>query len=296
MLNMETFYPLKDFLVPEIIAAEKDYLIVFKPPGMHTSPQADSKDPNLLDWCSARYPEIADLKGSGNSTGDNQQAEIFGRPAREGGLLHRLDYDTHGLLIICRNLNGMEAMMEQHRQRKITKEYSAITSENAVSLPGFPDENQKIPFWVFREKRRAGDSINIKSAFRPFGPGRKTVRPVLTDAVHHKETDAAKNQHDIALDGSRPYVTDILGGKILTAEAENNKIASLHVRIFRGFRHQIRCHLAWTCRPILNDSLYGGISYGKGFLGLRAYSIAFTDPGSGEEMAYSIDPLDLKDI
>jgi 23S rRNA pseudouridine1911/1915/1917 synthase len=68
------------------------------------------------------------------------------------------------------------------------------------------------------------------------------------------------------------------------------------LRIWKGFRHQIRAHLAWFGMPILNDKLYGGVSFGNGLLALRAYSISFTDPSSGEELSYSISANFLPDF
>ena len=66
--------------------------------------------------------------------------------------------------------------------------------------------------------------------------------------------------------------------------------------IVKGFRHQIRSHLTWLGMSILNDDLYGGERRGKGFLALRASSITFNDPSSGEELSYSIPPLELEEV
>jgi len=78
------------------------------------------------------------------------------------------------------------------------------------------------------------------------------------------------------------------------------------VRIKRGFRHQIRCHLCWIGYPIQNDSLYSQpekvgeiipsleppenkLSACK--LALRSHALFFTDPASGEHKEYRISPL-----
>jgi len=307
---MEDYISVSDFSKPHILVAGKDYLLVYKPPRMHTVPLEKSKDDNLLTWCCAEFPEIAELTRKDNFSSDEAQTESSGKQTGDGGVLHRLDFETQGLILIARTQSGMDSLVEQQKSGKLIKEYIALTGEHETELPGFPDEEPKLHFWVFREKRRIGDSINIKSAFRPFGPGRKAVRPVLPNLnVPYGNTLMVKNHEmDIALDGSRPYVTEIInaqlfnsGGESLSVVHEMPKtgkpcLASFRIRIARGFRHQLRCHLAWVGRPILNDGIYGGNSYGKGFLGLRACSISFNDPVSDEKRTYSIAPMNLEDI
>jgi 23S rRNA-/tRNA-specific pseudouridylate synthase len=48
--------------------------------------------------------------------------------------------------------------------------------------------------------------------------------------------------------------------------------------------------------PIINDSLYGGMVFGNAFLALRASSLSFNDPSSGEGLSYSIPQLELSEI
>jgi 23S rRNA pseudouridine1911/1915/1917 synthase len=251
-----------DILKPQVLVAEKDFLLVYKPPKMHSSPLAGSAGENVLDWSAESFPEIMGLTG---------------RKAGEGGLLHRLDYETHGLLLIARNRIAMEALLARQVEGKIQKEYCALVSEKKTVLPGFPPEETKKADWVFEGK--AGEAFEIISAFRPYGPGRKTVRPVLIDAQKGTE-------------GNELYTTEILQ----SVSINGTGFLALRIRISKGFRHQIRCHLAWLGVPILNDSLYGADAYGKGLLALRACSVKFADPSSGEERCYSIPGLEAAEV
>ena len=241
-----------DIFTPQILTAENDFLLVYKPPRMHSAPERRSSGgETMLDWCIAKFSEVAALTG---------------RKAGEGGLLHRLDYETQGLMLIARSRTGMESFLEQQGEGKIIKEYSALTAKNKIMLPGFPRET---PDFL---QGSNGEPLIIKSAFRPYGPGRKSVRPVLLGG-------------DKAL-----YTTEILESHPVSS-ADIQQCFSLKLRICKGFRHQIRCHLAWLGLPILNDRLYGGNSFGKDLLALRAISITFNDPASGEERRYSIPAL-----
>jgi 23S rRNA pseudouridine1911/1915/1917 synthase len=58
----------------------------------------------------------------------------------------------------------------------------------------------------------------------------------------------------------------------------------------RGFRHQLRCHLAWIGLPIRGDALYGG--GGTGPLALKAQGLAFFDPLDGRPRDFTLSPLD----
>jgi len=257
-----------NFLRPQILAAEKDFLVVYKPPRMHSAPLARSPSDNLLTWCAGKYPDAANLSG---------------RRAGEGGLLHRLDFETQGLLLVARTVRGMESLIEQQKQGNIVKEYCALVSPSKKILPGFPHEKPEIPSSLYSGQA----PVRIQSAFRTYGFGRKAVRPALTDELDGTGAKSA----DIVLDAGKPYTSDLLEEKSLT-----QGISLVRLRIYRGFRHQIRCHLAWLAIPILNDDVYGGAVHGKGLLGLRAYSISLNDPALKIHAIYSIPVLDLEEI
>jgi 23S rRNA pseudouridine1911/1915/1917 synthase len=246
-----------DFSKPQVLAEEKDFLIVYKPPRMHSSSQAFSTE-SLLNWCLESFPEVGELNG---------------RNKGEGGLLHRLDYETHGLMLLARNKLGMEALLEQQKQGKILKEYSALTGDSGIALPGFPKEKPKL---------QPGNAMEITSAFRPYGKGRKAVRPVLFGEDKKNMTE-------------KSYITEILESKLTSTfgsmVAGFGNCLSFRLRISKGFRHQIRSHLAWLGTPIFNDALYGGVAFGNGCLALRACSLAFTDPLTGEGKCYAIPGL-----
>ena len=268
----------KNILRPQVLISEKDFLVVYKPSRMHSAPLARSSSDNLFDWCAEKFPEIALLAG---------------RRAGEGGLLHRLDFETQGILLVARTRRGMEALIEQQKNGAIVKEYSALASTGKTTLNGFPPEKPAFQAGLFSGKGKDGArvALRIKSAFRPYGFGRKAVRPVMVDEAQGVIAEKNIDPREIVFDGNKPYTTEILEIASLP-----NAVRCFRLSIYRGFRHQIRCHLAWLGFPILNDDLYGAVSYGRGFLGLRAYSISFCDPSSNIKRAYSIPCPGLDDL
>lgn len=104
----------------------------------------------------------------------------------------------------------------------------------------------------------SGVPRTISSYFRAYGPGRKRVKP---------ETDPLRADSPVL------YTTEILNAE------QDGSNAAFTVSIARGFRHQIRAHLAGIGFPILGDSLYNPGSP-EGELQLTCIRFAFPMPDS----------------
>jgi 23S rRNA pseudouridine1911/1915/1917 synthase len=194
--------------------------VVAKPAGVPTVPLAANMDsPSLLAAVAQSYPEVT-CQG--------------GRYAHEGMVLHRLDTATSGLVLIARHQKYYQHMVYMQQEGAFWKEYHAAVAP-AVTLEGFPE---KYPKGLI-----SGRPITVTSFFRPFGERGHAVRPVAEDS-----SEIAKKKA-----GNTVYVT--------TMEycGENSSGDSIiQCRLNRGFRHQVRAHLAWCGYPIVGDALYGG--------------------------------------
>jgi 23S rRNA pseudouridine1911/1915/1917 synthase len=253
--------------LPVICHETEDFAVVFKPPRMHTAPIGRPAPPGqdappgqngngnngetLLDWYAKIFPPVMELSG---------------KKENEGGLLHRLDFETQGLVLFAKNRQTLENLLNQQKQGKLIKEYSAICWKSEPQTDAAQFDVSATPPLV------------IQSYFRPYGPGRKQVRPVMKEKLKGKE---------IAKDGDDYYKTEVIG-------IEKNQTESMKeqyhftVRLKRGFRHQIRCHLAWIGFPVLNDPLYGKGEV-NGFLALKATGLFFDDPKSNKPFQFSVE-------
>ncbi|HRY63273.1 MAG TPA: RluA family pseudouridine synthase, partial [Patescibacteria group bacterium] len=94
----------------KVVAEEKDYIIVNKPAGMVVHPDEAHKSGTLADWLVEKYPEI-------KKVGDD---------AKRPGIVHRLDKDVSGLMVVARNQKMFECLKKQFQDRKTEKEYLAL--------------------------------------------------------------------------------------------------------------------------------------------------------------------------
>lgn len=102
----------------DIIAETDDFLIINKPAGLAVHGAAGY---TLADWLKAKYPKIKNI-------GDD--------PARPG-LVHRLDKDVSGLMVIAKTMAWFNHLKKQFQNRTITKEYTALVYGKIKKDSGF---------------------------------------------------------------------------------------------------------------------------------------------------------------
>ncbi len=118
----------------DIIAEKPDYLIVNKPAGILVHPAESAREYTLVDYILEHYPEI---KGVGED------------PLRPG-IVHRLDRDVSGVMVIARTWNMYEHLRTLFRDRKVTKEYEALVHGSPSAAEG------DISFSIGRSKQGDG--------------------------------------------------------------------------------------------------------------------------------------------
>jgi len=244
---------------PFVLNETEDFAVVYKPPRMHSVPLKDSGGDTLLEWYAAVFPPVMELSN------------------REGGMLHRLDFETQGLVLFAKNQSSLDHLLKLQDEGNFIKEYSAVCHKNSALPSSFPTP----PFNFSLAEFSGRTECAVESFFRPFGPGRKQVRPVTDDCGKVKKIA----RYEIAQDQGGCYRTEIIN-------VTEDEYYTFTIRLKRGFRHQIRCHLAWIGCPVLNDPLYGQRP-ASGFLALRSNGLMFTDPRGGKPREYRTEPLEI---
>ena len=105
----------------EVVYEDADLVVIAKPAGLVVHPAAGHADDTLVNALLARYPGLA--------------AGEDGRP----GIVHRLDRDTSGLLIIARHEAALAALRDQFKRRMIRKTYLALVHGRPPSPEGVVD-------------------------------------------------------------------------------------------------------------------------------------------------------------
>ena len=103
----------------EVIHESKDFIVVNKSAGMVVHPGAGNYKNTLLNALLFKFPELENLP--------------------RAGIIHRLDKDTSGLMIVSRNQNAFKDLSEQISQRLVKRTYQAFVVGN-VSRSGIVEE------------------------------------------------------------------------------------------------------------------------------------------------------------
>lgn len=103
---------LPDYCSEHLVFEHEHFLVVEKPSGLITHQTEHPTDlVTLSDILTHQRPEIADVGQEGRH-----------------GIVHRLDRDTSGLLIIARTQHGYETFINHFKNRTIKKTYIAVVS------------------------------------------------------------------------------------------------------------------------------------------------------------------------
>jgi 23S rRNA pseudouridine1911/1915/1917 synthase len=188
--------------------------------------------------------------------------EVKGRRPGEAGILQRLDRDTSGLVLFARDRDCYASLLKLQEEGAFSKEYTAICQ------PGRADPRGSRP-----ERGTIGEGGEIESRFRPYGPRGARVA---------------------AMGLGLPWPGRVYRSRILSRQAIGvGGVERLVLGLEKGFRHQIRLHLAWVGLPILGDSLYRLPEEGRppaGRLMLHASALAFAHPKTGKALRIECPP------
>lgn len=212
---------------------------------------------------------IAVHGGSGVSFGVIESVRRARPQARFLELVHRLDRDTSGVLLLAKKRSALTQLQQQFRQRQTGKTYLALVA-------GCWPANKKVldkPLF----KYLLGEGANGAHG------GEKRVKVVARDDP-----------------SGRPALTLVKVVRQLAAGADVAALAGdgftlLAVTLKTGRTHQIRVHLASEGYPIVGDDKYGNFNLNKALLRsgqstplkrmfLHAWHLEFNHPVNGERL------------
>ncbi|RIK34867.1 MAG: RNA pseudouridine synthase [Chloroflexi bacterium] len=236
-----------------ILYEDNDLLVIDKPAGMVVHPAPGHTHDTLVNAVLHHCPAIA---GVGPADG----------PVRPG-IVHRLDKDTSGLIVVAKHDQAHRALQAQFQARTVYKEYLALVEGQVEPAAG------RIVAPIGRHP-----SDRLRQAILPPDPrtGEPRGRPAVTEyRVLGYYTTAVRDS---------------------TGRANFSLVSAV---IHTGRTHQIRVHFAWRKHPVVGDPLYGyrqqRLPVPRQFL--HAHRLRFVLPSTGQEQEFvSPLPADLQQI
>ena len=242
--------PIGEKIDLEIIYEDNDLIVINKQKGLVMHPAPGNPNKTLVN---------ALINHCGNSL-----SGIGGE--KRPGIVHRLDKDTSGLLVVAKNdrsHNGLASQFKNHgKDGKLIRAYKALI----WGIPTF--SSGKISTFIGRSDRN-----------------RKKMMVINNEKYKSKEA--------------------ITNWKVLGKNSENN-ITLIECKLETGRTHQIRVHLDYISHPILGDPLYGQgyktrinkLEPNIKFLvekhgntqALHAYKLGFKHPITNENLIFETDP------
>ncbi len=235
--------------IPEIkIIYEDDNVIVLdKPAGVLAQKAPSSRSPAISDFLVKHFPEI----------------EKVGQDEQRFGIVHRLDKDTSGVMIVAKNNRSLEFLKSQFKNRQTEKTYLAL---------------------VYGKVKPASGIINLKI-------GRSKKNPQMQIVIDSKKSAKGGKENIKSREAVTFYKT--------IKEYENYTL--LEVSPKTGRMHQIRVHLKALGFPIAGDKKYFFKKY-RGLKPqldrqfLHAGSLKITLPNGAKTNFKSELPEDLKNF
>jgi len=208
----------------EVHHESDDFIIINKPAGLVMHPGSGCYDKTLANGLIFRYPELANLPRS--------------------GIVHRLDKDTSGVLLIAKNEQFRNYFINQMQQRKVVKEYTAIVvgsslgsfsidepigrdKFNRTKMSIRPDGKEALTF--VRSSERAGNysilDISIETGrthqIRVHLSSKKL--PIVGDNTYDPGRSIAKDSSEKLIEIIRSFSRQALHARFLSFECNKTQ-------------------------------------------------------------------------
>lgn len=225
----------------EILYEDSNLMVINKPAGLSVHSSGKQEEKNVADWFLDKYPEVKDV-------GESMEVVIKGGQEvkiNRSGIVHRLDKETSGVLILVKNQETFYFLKNQFQNHQIEKVYQAFV----YGLVSDPKAS------LLTKKRGI---INV-----PIGRSPKDIRMWTAGR------------------GARDPLREAVTEYVVLQKFEDEKgepFSFLEIFPKTGRTHQIRVHLRYLNHPIVSDPLYRGnknLALGMNRLALHAKKLKF---------------------
>jgi 23S rRNA pseudouridine1911/1915/1917 synthase len=218
----------------DVVFEDEHLMVINKPAGLVVHPAAGNWSGTLMNGLLAHHAGAVDLP--------------------RAGIVHRLDKDTSGLMVVGKSLVAITALSRAIAAREVSRQYLALV-QGVVAEASFTVESS-----IGRDP-----VTRVRMAVVPAG---KAAR---TDVKRLLWGEWAPDQSHVKADDRRP------------ARAYSGVLCTLRT----GRTHQIRVHLSSRRHPLVADALYGGLpALGMTRQALHAARLSFVHPITGQNLRF----------
>lgn len=203
---------------PKILLETKDLIVINKPSGLVVHSDGKHDEPTVVDWIDANYP---DLKGVGEKMIIEHMGETIEIP--RSGIVHRIDRDTSGCLMIAKNQESFDDLKNQFQEHTIKKKYVAI-------VYGWPKAERGI-------------------IEQPIGRSSSNIRAWTTKSGSRGMRDATTR---FTVRRKFSYSAPEAGA----SQDKEEKYAVVDLYPQTGRTHQLRVHMGHMGHSIVADAIY----------------------------------------
>ncbi|MDO8569351.1 MAG: RluA family pseudouridine synthase [bacterium] len=231
-------------LSKNILYEDTDIIALNKPAGLVVHPDGRTDEPSVSGWFGEKHPESRDV---------GEKLGTIERP----GVVHRIDRETSGVLLLAKTKIGHRVLKEQFQKREIEKIYHLFVYGN------FKDDQGTIDLPIAR-------SI---SNFRKWS-AQRGVRGEKREAITYFKVLKRSSKKDVTF---------------LEAKPKTGRTHQIRVH-FKALHHPIVCDKLYGGRRSLGED---GCALGFNRLALHAREIMFKDVNSSQHRVLAPYPEDF---
>jgi len=166
-----------------IVFEDKDLIVVNKPAGLVMHPGAGVPDRTLMNALLAHAPAL--------------------RRVPRAGIVHRLDKDTSGLLVVAKNLSAQARLVAQLAERSVKRTYLALVhgdppGHGAIDAPIGRDTRMRSRMAVTRRGKEARTNFRV---LERFGAAALVECRLETGRTHQIRVHLQHIRHPVVGDG-----------------------------------------------------------------------------------------------
>jgi len=271
----------------EILFEDQDFAVINKPAGVVVNDADTNRDESIEEWWRSTLKQSSEpadwqkMVPDDYPTGYGTPQEIF---AERGGIVHRLDKETSGVMLLAKHPGALLNLLTQFRTRKVQKQYQCLVHgkfqivADTINLPLDRSRENRLRHAVFPDGRVAITRYEVQQFFP-----RLNVPKTVTE-IHRVFADAEFLPKPL----NRKLQTTYQGFSLVNCWPKT------------GRTHQIRVHLSHLKHPIVSDEIYLGHKREQldhlwcPRLFLHAKQIIFKHPRTNEELCFQMElPADL---